>query len=387
MAVADSIADYIRASLDGRSLDALISAHTLDKIRPIASTLPGALTEFFGFECPLGTDEPIADFLICAGAVEGGRDVLAGVNSYAPLAAAFEQHWSWQRVRSFAKEWSDPQSPLHESVNGMWLEFDIESSSSPVPIPSVFFGSDRLRRGANTAWLTERALPLLHGIDRQRTIMRCIDALPSPAYIFQVGCMLSRADAPIRICVRGISIDETLEYLPAIGWRGSVVDLGVQLEMMAEQAQRIDLDLDVDEGIASKIGLECYPQQIPTGASQLLNWLADTGYVSNSKVSALKSWPGIAHERLRTSIWPPGLLSASAFLCGRAHSAFVRWLHHVKVVYEPGRPSRAKAYLGVRHVWIEPGAIQAAVKELDKAAIISETKSLSSNEDQVPCKS
>lgn len=403
MAINDTIADYVRASLLGCSaFDALISKQRLDEIHRIASLLPGALTEFFGFECPLATGEPIADFLVCAGVVEGGREVLAGANPMAVLPAAFEEHWIWRRIAAFARAWNDPQSPLHETVAGMWLEFDMDEQPPAVPVPSVFIGSDHLRLNegpagdseempSHCAWLTGTAMPLLNGASenaaRDRMIARSVNALPASARIFQFGWMLSRPGAPARLCIRGISPDEIVEYLRAIGRRGALVDLEVQLAILSEQAGRIDLDLDVAEEVSPKVGLECYPKAGAAASAQLVNWLAQHGYCSDSKAAALKSWAGLAHEKRWSGEWPGGLLAASSFLRGRAHSVFVRWLHHVKIVYEPGQAPRAKAYLGARHVWLDPAVVKSAVGNAGREAIITETKSLPNIEEEIPCKS
>jgi hypothetical protein len=37
-------------------------------------------------------------------------------------------------------------------------------------------------------------------------------------------------------------------------------------------------------------------------------------------------------------------------------SAFVRSLHHVKIVYRPGEPLEAKAYLAGNHYWHTPAS-------------------------------
>jgi len=70
----------------------------------------------------------------------------------------------------------------------------------------------------------------------------------------------------------------------------------------------------------------------------------------------------MAHERLTPEIWPRDLLALSGFLGGRVHSVFARWLHHVKIVYQPGLPLQAKAYLAVYHMWLAPGAIKDLLK-------------------------
>src|ERR1051326_8497721 len=73
---ANTIGDYLDAAAAPYLPVGLVSPEALANIRGIAKVLPGALTDFFGFECPLGTDEATADFLACARSSEGARDVL-----------------------------------------------------------------------------------------------------------------------------------------------------------------------------------------------------------------------------------------------------------------------------------------------------------------------
>jgi hypothetical protein len=367
MELRDSVADYIRVSAVDRGIG-LISEQTFKSIERIASMLPGPLTEFFGFECPLGTHEEIADFLVCAGAVEGGRSVLAGTSSTSTLASAFADHFVWRRIREFAAHWSNPQSPLYAAVSGIWLEFDMHERPSAIPVPSVFFGSERLRRGTECSWAIETALPVLNGSplsdQQRRMIARCVNELPTAAHIFQIGLMLSRPNSPLRLCVRGVPAGDIVEYLRAIGWNGALVEVGILLDVFADQAERIDFDLDIGTNVSSRLGIECYPALSPEGTARLTGFLASAGYCGEAKANALERWAGIAHETSYPDRWPPGLRSLSRFLEGRKHSAFLRWLHHVKIVYEPGRPLRAKAYLAIRHVWLEPALLKTALSGL-----------------------
>ena len=75
----------------------------------------------------------------------------------------------------------------------------------------------------------------------------------------------------------------------------------------------------------------------------------------------------MVHERVNRDIWPRDLRAASALMGGRFQSVFVRWLHHVKVVYRPGQPLEAKAYLAVKHYWFQQEAVRELVKARDAA--------------------
>jgi hypothetical protein len=367
----NTIADYVEAAVTPYVAPDLISLEAMSHIRQIAGRFPGALTDFFGFECPLGTVAPAADFLVCAKSSEGGREILAGERPGREIPDAFRRHPVWRRIRAFANEWHDSGSPLFDGVHNIWVEFDIKRSPDPIPAPSVFLGSNDLRPPASAnrdempprcEWLTGAALPLLMGsaVDPavERQIARCLNLLPPEAFVFQVGVMLARASEIVRLCVRGIRSEQIAPYLESLSWTGSRAALEDLLTQFGPLTGRIDLDLDVADRIMPKIGLECYPQMSRAATAQLLDRLVASGLAVPAKAQGVTAYRGMAHERLTPERWPLELLALSGIFEGRLHSAFVRWLHHVKIVLQPDVPLEAKAYLAVLHRWFSPGELK-----------------------------
>jgi hypothetical protein len=258
----------------------------------------------------------------------------------------------------------------------MWMEFDVEAVPPSIPVPSVFIGSEDLQSAEpardnrlmpdHCAWLTESALPLLLGAELDSAlrgqIARCLNLLPPGARIFQVGLMLARASRVTRLCVRGVSRTQIIEYLRALDYDTSSGQLDELLDLLGPLVERIDLDLDVADRVLPKIGLEGYQATDAPAINKLLNHLVSCGLSTPAKAEALELWRGMAHERLTPEIWPRDLLALSGFLEGRVHSAFARWLHHVKIVYQPGLPPQAKAYLAVHHLWLAPEQIKDRLK-------------------------
>ncbi len=378
-----NVADYISAAVAPYVSKQLISCEALLNIGRIASSLPGALTDFFGFECPLGVSQPSADFLVCAKARQGGREVLSNRRLGRNLPAFFQAHPTWQRIQSFANEWSDPQSPLFDHIHNMWIEFDVEGMPPPVPVPSVFIGADNMQPLERTIddetmpshceWLTEVALPVLLGGTleqaQRRQIARCFNFLPSGARIFQVGLMLARNSSTTRLCVRGLSGTQITDYLRGLDYDTASGELQRLVDVLAPLVDRIDLDLDVADRVLPKIGLECYLPMNPGIIRRYLDHLAVCGLATSVKAEALESWQGLAHERLTPEIWPHDLLALSSFMGGRVHSVFARWLHHVKIVFEPGLRLQAKAYLAVYHDWLAPGSLKALLRMAQSGAL------------------
>ncbi len=64
------------------------------------------------------------------------------------------------------------------------------------------------------------------------------------------------------------------------------------------------------------------------------------------------SWIGVVDERSNPERWPTFIQKASQQLGPHMISAFVRALHHIKVVYQPDQPLEAKAYWGSEHFWV-----------------------------------
>jgi len=59
---------------------------------------------------------------------------------------------------------------------------------------------------------------------------------------------------------------------------------------------------------------------------------------------------------------PGDAVVASRTLGGRSLSIFVRSLRHVKLVYRPGEPLEAKAYLAGNHLWHTPASRSSLVR-------------------------
>ena len=310
----------------------LISSDAFLKLDRIAQLLPSSVTDFFGFECLLGSEAPTADFLICSRVRHGSREVLAAWQPDVELSPSADS--IWLRLRRFAQEWTNAQSPLYNNVHNLWLEFDVDPASTHVPPPNVFIGSDSLCApdsvASDSSWLPRTALPMLlgHQVSRQTiaVISRCVNSLPSYGHIFQVGLMLARSSAAVRLCIRGLSGAGIPDYLVAIGWDGCMRDVKELIDSFTPITQSVDLDVDVIDRVLPKVGLELYPGNGMSRLHLLVDHLVSAGLCTPCKAAALRSWPGMAEVE---------------------HKTFRRSLHHIKVVLTSDVPLLAKAYLGV----------------------------------------
>jgi hypothetical protein len=340
----------------------LISPYAFSDISSLARVLPSTLAyNTFGFECRLGEDSPRADFLVLATA-SCGRDSLAGLHPTSKLPARLMADPVWRRVRDFAARWAEPSSPLYDAVNNVWLEFDINGLVPDVPVPSVFFG---LMTNVQPDATVERAIRLLSQDEPPprmlETLSSCFRALSPDEQVFQVGLMLSRGAGAVRLCIRLSSVERIVEYLTGVGWRGDEAGLRGVLDPLSRSVDRVLFDIDVGETVGAKIGLECYfdgnrqPGREPRWGA-FLDSLVLQGLCTADKRDALLAYSGYVDQYEEGVPWPAALQRTSRLLGGRSLSTFVRSLHHVKVVYQPGEPLEAKAYLAGNHHWHTPAS-------------------------------
>jgi hypothetical protein len=328
----------------------------------------------FIFECRLAEMAPRADFSVLAKA-SYGRDSLAGLHPTSTLPARLMTEPIWRRVGDFAVRWADPSSPLYRAVDNVWLEFDVDGAPPVIPIPSVFFGlrssgQEGSARGVAyelnvDGYITtaEKAIRLLSGSKLPslvlETLSDCFRALSSVEHVFQVGLMLSRGAEAVRLCIKLHSVERIVEYLAKVGWPGDEADLRGILEPMARLVDHVYLDIDVGETVHPKIGLECHfdGNKQPTIEPRwgiFLDSLARDGLCMADKRDALLAYPGYVDENAEGPPWPAALRRASQLLCGRSLSMFIRSIHYAKIVYQPGEPLEAKAYLAGHHHWHMP---------------------------------
>ncbi len=369
-----SLDKHLAVSVDPELPHALISDVHLHALHALARRLPAGVSEFFGFESRLGDARAEVDFLLCAKAAEGGRDVLAGLTPEQQLPSEFLEHPVWRQIQSFAMAWAQPGTPVYDSIQNVWLEFDINSDGGAAlrtgakntPVPSLFLGTDALF-GHNgpmaPPWLVDHALPQCTGktmgADLRVALHTAMRALPPHANIFQIGMMLGREHASdlLRLCIRGLSQREAETYLQAVQWPGDLARIKDLLSFVYQASDSVDLDIDLCPQVGQKIGLECSfgaDRNTPTRLGAFLESLVQQGLCLDAKRQALLAWSRGFHERTAPSDWPADLRARSAQAETPTVSMFMRWVYHVKIVYVPHQPLEAKAYLAVRQAWITP---------------------------------
>ena len=318
----------------------LVSPQNLSDILAIAGRFPGGLTDFLGFECHLNGEGSRADWALAISGKGKARYELVDFLNNGHLPKSYMKTSEWKHIRAFAQTWADPCSSLNDNVLGAWLEFDMPESSPLIPVPSVFFNPTNIN--GKTAvdpsqyeWFTKEALPLLSGHPLpkgiERRVYQCIQKMPTDASLFIVGVMLSRAISDVRMSVQFHNPNQIIPYLQAIGWSDDTgVFASIIEELETKKVNRLVLDYDVGKNIGHKIAIECsfYPNhyQRETHWKDFLDYLVEKNLVTPEKRDALLEFPG-----------------------DEQNNTLVRYITHVKIVYEPNRPLKVKAYLAIRH--------------------------------------
>ena len=339
----------------------LVSKENFREILNVARLFPGNLTSFLGFECRLGESNARADWAFAISGLNGDRYVLANLLKDGYLPGQLLDQTEWRQIKDFAKAWTDPESILNDKVQCFWLEFDMPEDSPDVPIPCVFFGPTKLPERVsvndfnNYDWLTKMALPLLGGQPLSKAIefnlKSCIEQMPKNATLFQIGTLLSRSVNDVRLYINKLQPKDVLPYLNSIGWFDETREFTKLINDIKDMADRFVLSFDVNEdGIGPRVGIELSFDsnvfQNETRWVKLLDYLVDKDLCLSEKRDALLSYSG-SEKEFTDGIMEP-LKAVSGNLNNIFSSTIVRYISHIKVVYQPGEVLEAKAYPAVR---------------------------------------
>jgi hypothetical protein len=340
----------------------------IERISRILPHVP-VITES-GFECHLSKENSTADMSVAFS--KSNRNMI--IDSFESLPCLSDNSRSWKRVYELICKWNNEDSLLYENIENIWLEFDIDSESSNIPEPSVFFSphptylksSEATSNFFRYQWIIEEVLESLIDAkisdDTRESLCKCFDLLPKGGNIFQVGVMLPRLaeSKAIRLCIQGIEISSIINYLNSIGWHDSSGELAVIINQLSFFVDSVAINISIENGIYPKIGIECYIEKQPKNSSKwshLFDFMLSRNLCTEDKVAGLLEWPGYLEEKYCTQAWPENLSTAAMFVYPKFRSAATRSISHIKIVYQPMMPLQAKAYLWFGHRWIEPNGI------------------------------
>jgi len=340
----------------------LIASQNFKEMQNLASYFSGGITSFFGFESVLDSADAQADYLFAVSSRKGEREAFTEMLKNGLFPTKFMNQDVWKHIREFATQWANPDSILYNKVLGLWLEFDMVGLSSEAPIPCIFIQTPSLRIDTpedlnEFTKLTTSALPLLTGQSVsekiQKQMIKALQELPKGSGLMDVGVMLSRAVTGIRYCIVRISPNEIIPYLTALGWSDNDEQVSTLLKELEAHVTRLVLHINItEEGVDQKIGIECSYSpdcyHLETRWSAFLDYLIKKGVCLPEKKESLLSFSGVEKEDSSNDFNLNSYQVSVKIQDDDFSSALVRFISHIKLVYNPNSPIQAKAYAGVR---------------------------------------
>ena len=341
-----SMQDYLKIVTPHLHAD-LVSAAALSYIQPLAQILPAS--SLAGFECRLGANQAAVDFQVRLPCLDQN------------LPERFLTVPAWQFLQDFYQDWASPNSSLHQKIENVGLEFDVNDQLLQVPIPCIFlkFNPEIVIDAGGVmqmiGLLNQRMSPLL-----ESNLRLCADSLPTGATISHLGAMLSRQAKAIRVNVKGIAPEQLSDYLGQIGWSDSTTAFSSLTSTLSEFVDYLLLSFDVGDAVLPRVGLECFLNNQPDDEPRwrmFLDYLVETELCTPAKKDAFLAWPGLSQKLSVPDLWPSNISFGDRFLGSRAFSLFWRRVSHIKLIYQPGMPLQAKGYLAFGHSWFAPDVL------------------------------
>lgn len=313
----------------------LVSPQSLSQIIDLSKVLPAF--SYGGFESRLGGKQSRVDF---------------SARYFSSRALKKLPNYSQRELlKDFYQEWTKIESPLHQKVTDIWLEFDADEQSFQILIPGIFLTLNK-QTTEYLPTLTQQALRLLARpipSKLEANLKLCVKYLPKGASFLHIGVMLSRPHQAIRLDVAGLAFNQLLDYLKEIGWVDRTNRLRSLIADLSNFADHIHLAFDIGDTIFPRIGLECFLKQQPKHEPRwqlLLDYLVKQGLCTQAKRNALLSWSGFSQIKSNHE--------DNCLLSNKGINILGRSISHIKIVEQPNFPLEAKAYLAIAQRWFNP---------------------------------
>ena len=327
----------------------LVGEREWDRILERARQLPITMgAQPFGFELPLHTSRPEADFGVSLASGNRSGDF------FEERARRDETDETARAVSRLFREMEARDSPLRAIVGRkMMLEYDIGSASGGKhSLPGMFLRPNErtLIAGGghqNDVGIVVDALVSCVGWERnaaeRQSAERVYLAQPEDTRLDSFGVFPSRSRT-IRLAVMGFNTQgEMSAFLEDLGWPGEISAVEAVLSRFRERANIVRTGVNVDaqaEGLGPTLGLTPIVKQRYTDDSRvwidgLTDWLpmlealSHEDFVVGEKIKALAGW-----------VSKPTTLFART---GRF--VMLSGIHHIKLVISGNRLNEAKAYV------------------------------------------
>jgi len=272
-------------------VDQLIGRENVDHISQLASRI-GFLSNArkFILETRLSDAPPGSDFCVFL-TRDNYRELQAKTASASLFPPQFAAQPTWRSIDSFVTWWLDAATGGSATIDGVWLEFDVDGTPSAIPVPGFFFGLLNGERDIDGILAIIEAGVLALGIDRAdprlRILELCLRRISPECEGFQIGIMSGRAQAPLRVCAVGVAparIPQVLKDLE-IGTLDSLPP-GLYEELLGFSADFSSVDIDIDSVLGARVGIEIVPfvpasikrQRQDEQFGKFIDWLTGKGW-------------------------------------------------------------------------------------------------------------
>jgi hypothetical protein len=308
----------------------LVPQKQVKKIRRFAKLLPKELIlERFGFETVLNSRSSQVDLGLVLDIPSLDLDSLKEWFSLKSLSPTLRKNATWKQVSSLIERAVEEQVFQKTGMNKLWLEFDVGSDKSWPPLPNIcptcFAKSDLENSLASLEFLQGKKLS-----SSATQILRSARDHGLSIHVF--GCMLARESEWIKMAFGPLSLDCFEPFLRDISYTYPLERLRNLIRKILPVAECVQLQIDMMETLSPRIGIECIAKQ---GEYQFSTWeplldlLISEKLMSEKEKAAIFSWIG-----------------GTRYFLGETTQILFRHLSHIKVVYHPEKPLKAKLYLG-----------------------------------------
>jgi hypothetical protein len=147
--------------------------------------------------------------------------------------------------------------------------------------------------------------------------------------------MRARPGTALRVYVRNVPPSAVGRYLREVGYATDLGPIESTVRALSARAAQFNVQLEIAGTLSPRLSLECQIDRRTQTWQPVLDYLAAEKLCSARNRRAFLDWPA------KIALPLPEL-----------PRAIRRYLSHVKVVFQPGLPLRAKGYLGVYWTWI-----------------------------------
>jgi len=236
----------------------------------------------------------------------------------------------WKRILEICRKTISENGLLARAIQNIWVAFDLDSQQAITPY--AYFVTRPQRYIPEITAAISKQILCQYGIritDAQYSIAKALlEALPSSASLEAFGFIENRHTDVFRLALRPFhEIDAIADYLKEINGYAAFSNQSNLVTAMIKESESCQMLLDIADGLIPRIGLEFWINRDCNlvKSTKMLNLLIDHDFCNQQTGGQYLDW--ISYKEKNKS---------------PTHS---RWINHVKLTFEEGKPLQAKVYL------------------------------------------